>query len=135
MAQGRLTAAAGCAAVLAAGAVAELASPGSDHLLTGADYAVGAGFALAGAWLLATDRGSGRLSLATAASWFAGTAAAAVPGLPAYLDDVAALAYRGFLLHLLVRVLGQAAAGPRRAPAHRSAATSPCYCPCLRPAW
>jgi signal transduction histidine kinase len=107
MAQGQLTAAAGCAAVLAAGAVAELAGPGSTALLTGADYAVGTGFALTGAWLLATDRGSGRLSLATAATWFAGTAAAAVPGLPAYLGDVAALAYRGFLLHLLARALSQ----------------------------
>jgi signal transduction histidine kinase len=111
MAQGQLTAAAGCAAVLTAGVLAELASPSSATLLTGADYAVGAGFALTGAWLLATDRGSGWLSLATAASWFAGTAAAAVPGLPAYPGDVAALAYRGFLVHLLARGLSQ----PRQA--------------------
>ena len=111
MAQGQLTAAAGCAAVLAAGVLAELASPSSATLLTGADYAVGAGFALTGAWLLATDRGSGLLSLATAASWFAGTAAAAVPGLPAYPGNVAALAYRGFLVHLLARGLSQ----PRQA--------------------
>ena len=107
MAQGQLTAAAGCAAVLAAGAVAELAGPGSTALLTGADYAVGAGFALGGAWLLATDRGCGRLGLATAASWFAGTAAAAVPGLPAYLGDVAVLAYRGCLVNLFACTLTQ----------------------------
>jgi hypothetical protein len=105
MAQDRLTAAAGCAAVLAAGALAELAGSGQSILLTCADYAVGAGFALGGAWLMAADRGSGRLSLATAVAWFAGTAAAAAPGLPAYLGDVAVLAYRGVLVHLLVRVV------------------------------
>ena len=110
MAQSRLRAAAGCATVLAAGAGAELASPGSALPLTGADYAVGAGFALASVWLR-SDRASWRLSLATAASWFAGTAAAALPGLPAYVADVAVLAYRGFLVHLLVRALGRPAPG------------------------
>jgi len=110
VAQGRLTAAAGCATVLAAGAGAELASPGSALPLAGADYAVGAGFALASMWLR-SDRASWRLSLATAASWFAGTAAAALPGLPPYVDDVAVLAYRGFLMHLLVRALGRPSPG------------------------
>jgi hypothetical protein len=105
VAQGRLTAAAGCLAILAAGALAELAGPGQTILLTCSDYAVGAGFVMGGAWLMATDRGCGRLSLATAATWFAGTAAVAVSGLPSYLGDVAALAYRGVLVHLLIRVL------------------------------
>ena len=58
-----------------------------------------------------SDRASWRLSLATAASSFAGTATAAVPGLPVYLEDVAVLAYRGFLVHLLARALGRAAPG------------------------
>ncbi len=105
MAQGRLTAAAGCAAVLAAGALAELAGPGTTVLLTGADYAVGAGFAVAGAWLLGAGHRWGLLSLAAAVTWFAGTAAATVPGMPVYLGDVAALAYRGVLVHLMLRGL------------------------------
>ena len=67
MAQGRLAAAGACAAVLAAGTVAELAAPGPAGLLTAADYAVGVGFAVTGAWLWAAERGLGLLSLATAA--------------------------------------------------------------------
>lgn len=111
MAQGQLAAAAACAALLAAGAAAEIAAPGPAGLLAAADYAVGVGFAVTGAWLWAAERGLGLLSLATAATWFAGTLATVVPGLPGYPADVAVLAYRAALVHLLVRASG----GPRRA--------------------
>jgi hypothetical protein len=105
VAQDRLTAAAGCVAILAAGAAAEAAAPQTTVLLTAADYAVGAAFAVCGAWLTVAGRGWGWLSLATAAGWFAATAAAAAPWLPPYPGDVAALGYRAFLLHLLIRAL------------------------------
>jgi signal transduction histidine kinase len=111
MAQGRLAAAAACAALLAAGAAAEIAAPGPAGLLTAADYAVGVGFAVTGAWLWAAERGLGLLSLTTAATWFAGTLATVVPGLPGYPADVAVLAYRAVLVHLLMRASG----APRRA--------------------
>jgi hypothetical protein len=107
VAQGQLAAAGACAALLAAGAVAEIAAPGPTGLLTAADYAVGAGFALSGAWLWAAERSLGLLSLVTAATWFAGTLAVVVPGLPGYPGDVAVLAYRGVLVHLFVRALEQ----------------------------
>jgi hypothetical protein len=105
VAQSRLAAAGACAALLAVGAVAEIAAPGPTGLLTAADYAVGAGFVVSGAWLWAAERSLSLLSLATAATWFAGTLATAAPGLPGYLGDVAVLAYRGVLVHLLVRAL------------------------------
>jgi signal transduction histidine kinase len=89
--------------------VAEIVAPGPTGLLTAADYAVGAGFALSGAWLWAAERSLGLLSLVTAVTWFAGTLAVVVPGLPGYPGDVAALAYRGVLVHLLVRALGDRA--------------------------
>jgi hypothetical protein len=107
VAQGRLAAAGACAVLLAAGAVAEIAAPGPTDLLTAADYAVGAGFAVSGVWLWAAERSLSLLSLATAATWFAGTFASGVPGLSAYLGDVAVLAYRGVLVHLFVRALEQ----------------------------
>jgi hypothetical protein len=105
VAQNQLTAAAACAALLTAGAVAEIAAPGPTGLLTAADYAVGAGFAVSGAWLWAAERGLSLLSLATAATWFAGTLAIVVPGLPGYPGDVAVLAYRGVLVQLFVCAL------------------------------
>jgi hypothetical protein len=115
VAQSRLTATAGCAAILAAGAAAEAAAPEPTVLLTATDYAVGTAFAISGAWLIVAGRGWGWLSLATATGWFAGTAATAAPWLPSYLGDVAALSYRAFLLHLLVRALWeQRPAGAQR---------------------
>jgi signal transduction histidine kinase len=107
MAQGQLAAAGACAALLAAGVVAEIAAPGPTGLLTAADYAVGVGFAVTGAWLWSAERGLSLLSLAIAAAWFAGTLATVVPGLPGYPADIAVLAYRGVLVHLFVRALGQ----------------------------
>jgi len=68
---------------------------------------VGAAFALGGGWLLATGRRTGRISLATAACWFAGTAVSGASGLPTYFGDVVALGWRSFLLHLTVRTLEQ----------------------------
>jgi len=115
MAQNRLTAASGCAVILAAGAAAEAAAPEPTVLLTAADYAVGTAFAMCGAWLAVAGRGWGWLGSATAAGWFAGTAAAAASWLPSYPGDVAALGYRAFLLHLLIYVLrDQRPAGARR---------------------
>jgi hypothetical protein len=105
VAQGRLAAAGACAALLAAGAAVEFAAPGPTDLLTVADYAVGIGFAVSGAWLWAADRSLSLLSLATAATWFAGTLASVVLGLADYPADAAVLAYRGVLVHLFVRAL------------------------------
>jgi hypothetical protein len=116
MAQSQLTAAAACATLLAAGVLAEIVAPGPTDLLTVADYAVGVGFAVSGAWLWAAERTLSLLSLATAAAWFAGTFAGGVPGLPGYPGDVAVLAYRALLVHLFVRALG----GPRPAGLSRA---------------
>jgi len=108
VAQGQLTAAAGCAVILAAaGVAAEVAGPGPAGLPSVADFAVGAAFAGCGLSLIAAGRGWGWLGLVTAAGWFAATGAGAAPWLPAYLGNVAALGYRAFLLHLLVRALGR----------------------------
>ncbi len=107
MAQGQLTAAAGCAVIVAAGVAAEVAGPDPAALPSVADLAVGAAFAGCGLWLVAAGRSWGWLGLATAAGWFAGTAAGAAPWLPAYLGNVAALGYRALLLHLLARALGR----------------------------
>jgi signal transduction histidine kinase len=114
MAQSQLTAAAGCGVILAAGVAAEVAWPRSTALLTAADYAVGLTFAVCGAWLMVVGRSWGWISMATAAGWFAGTAAAAASWLPPYLSDVAALGYRAFLLHLLTRAISQPPANCRR---------------------
>ena len=110
VAQGQLTAAAGCAAILAAGVAAEVAGP--DPAVRARPLpicAVGAAFAGCGLWLVAAGRSWGWLGLVTAAGWFAGTAAGAAPWLPAYLGNVAALGYRAFLLYLLACALGAAA--------------------------
>ena len=107
MAQGQLTAAAGCAVILAADVAAEVARPAPAAVASVADLAVGAAFAGCGLWLVAAGRSWGWLGLATAAGWFAGTAAGAAPWLPAYLGNVAALGYRAFLLHLLACALGR----------------------------
>jgi hypothetical protein len=103
-----LTPAAGCGIILAAGIAAEVAAPGPTVLLATADYAVGAAFATCGLWLVAARRGWSWawLSMASAAAWFAGTAAAAAAQLPAYPGDVVSLSYRAFLVHLLERAVG-----------------------------
>jgi len=114
VAQGQLTAAAGCAVILAAGVAAEVAGPGPAAVLSVADLAVGAAFAGCGLWLVAAGRSWGWLGLVTAAAWFGGTAAGAAPWLPAYLGNVAALGYRAFLLHLLACALGRQPASTYR---------------------
>jgi signal transduction histidine kinase len=91
--------------VLGGGVIAEFVAASSTGVLTGADYVVGAAFALGGGWLLATGRRPGWIALATAASWFAGTALTGVTGLPTYIGDVLALSWRCFLIHLSVRTL------------------------------
>ena len=106
VAQGQLTAAAGCAVILAVGVAAEAAGPDPAAVTSVADLAVGAAFAGCGLWLVTAGRSWGWLGLATAAGWFTGTAAGAAPWLPAYLGNVAALGYRAFLLHLLACALG-----------------------------
>ena len=134
MAQSQLTAAAACAALLAVGAVVEIAAPGPAGLLTAADYAVGVGFAVSGAWLWTAERSLSLLGLATAATWFVGTLALGVLGLPGYPGDVAVLAYRGILVHLFVRALSG-----RRRPASAAGssplATSRSCCRFPRTAW
>jgi signal transduction histidine kinase len=115
VAPGRLAVAGACAVVLALGAAAEIAAPGPTDLLTVADYAVGVGFAVSGAWLWTAERTVSLLGIAAAATWFAGTFATGVPGLAGYLSDLGVLAYRGILVHLFVRALsGPRPAGPSR---------------------
>jgi signal transduction histidine kinase len=90
-------------AVVAGGVLAEAAAPGPVTLLTGADFAVGAGYAVVGAWLpRAGNPAGGWLALAVAAAWFFGSAA--VP-LPAYAAGIAVLGYRAMLTHLLLQGL------------------------------
>jgi signal transduction histidine kinase len=107
MAQGPLRAAACCGVILAAGAAAEIAWPGPTALLAAASYAVGLAFALCGAWLVAADCRWGWIGIAAAAGWFATEAAAAAPWLSAYVANVTALSYRGFLTHLLTCAISQ----------------------------
>jgi hypothetical protein len=114
VAQGQLTAAVGCAVILAAGVAAEAAGPDPAAVTSVADLAVGAAFAGCGLWLVAAGRSWGWLGLATAAGWFTGTAAVAAPWLPAYLGNVAALGYRAFLLPLLACALGRQPASTYR---------------------
>jgi hypothetical protein len=106
VAKDRLSSATGCVVALIGGAAAEHAVPGTSAILELADYAVGAALALSGAWLVWVERQGGWLALMTAAAWFAGTAAGST-NLPAYGGDVAALAYRGFLIDLFLRAVAQ----------------------------
>ena len=103
-------------AVLIGGAFAEAAAPGPVTLLTGADFAVGACYAVVGTWLLrvgGADRRArgpvaGWLALAVSAAWFVGTAATALPAaLPSYGAGVAVLGYRAMLTHLLLQSLNR----------------------------
>ena len=134
-------------AVLIGGALAEAAAPGPVTLLTGADFAVGACYAMVGAWLLrARGRGrdsagtgterpagspaSGWLALAVSAAWFAGTALSA---LPAYAAGVAVLGYRAMLTHLLVLSVNRQRTPGRRAAVGTRVAIVPCYAAVLLP--
>jgi signal transduction histidine kinase len=146
MAQGRLTGAARsglsragagqvsvilAGAVLIGGALAEAAAPGPVTRLTGADFAVGAGYAIVGGWLLRArgrggataadhlaggtqDHAGGWLALAVAAAWFLGTATSAMPAWPPYATGVAVLGYRAMLAHLLLQGLGSWRSPSRR---------------------
>jgi signal transduction histidine kinase len=132
-------------AILIGGAFAEAAAPGPVTPLTGADFAVGACYALTGAWLLRTPsrhdtawgarRVAGRaaggwLALAVAAAWFAGTAAAA---LPAYAAGVAVLGYRAMLTHLLLFSVNHQRTPRRRAAVRTRLAIALCYTAVLLP--
>jgi signal transduction histidine kinase len=132
-------------AILIGGAYAEAAAPGPVTPLTGADFAVGACYALTGAWLLRTPSrhgtawGAGRvagrpaggwLALAVAAAWFAGTAAAA---LPAYAAGVAVLGYRAMLTHLLLFSVNHQRTPRRRAAVRTRLAIALCYTAVLLP--
>lgn len=137
MAQDRLTGAAlaraGLASVLLiGGALAEAAAPGPATLLTGADFVVGAGYAVTGAWLLrAGSAVGGWLALTVAAAWFAGTAA--LP-LPPYLADIAVLGYRAMLTHLLLRGLDHGRLASRGAGSGARSFLGVCYGAVLLPA-
>jgi len=134
-------------AVLIGGALAEAAAPGPVTPLTGADFAVGACYALVGAWLLRThgrDRdtarsGAGRLAggpaagwlaLAVAVAWFCGTA---VLALPAYAAGVAVLGYRAPLTHLLLQGSYHWRAPSRRAGGGARLLILVCYAAVLLP--
>jgi signal transduction histidine kinase len=129
-------------AVLVGGALAEAAAPGPVTLLTGADFAVGAGYAAVGAWLLragGTDRRArdpvgGWLALAVSAAWFAGTAATALPAaLPSYGAGVAVLGYRAVLTHLLLQSLNHQRASSRREAMGTRLVIPLCYAAVLLP--
>jgi signal transduction histidine kinase len=138
-------------AVLIGGALAEAAAPGPVTLLTGADFAVGACYAVTGAWLLRSrGRGhdhagsgterlaggptSGWLALAVAAAWFSGTAVAALPAaLPSYGAAVAVLGYRAMLTHLLLRSVTHQRTPSRRAAVVARLLIVLCYAAVLLP--
>ena len=134
-------------AILVGGVLAEAAAPGPVTLLTAADFAVGAGYAAVGAWLLrassraryaagsGADRrvgspASGWLALAVAAAWFVGTAAAP---LPAYAAGVAVLGYRAMLTHLLLLSVNHQRTPGRRAVLGARLAILLCYTAVLLP--
>jgi len=134
-------------AILVGGVLAEIVAPGPVTLLTGADFAVGACYAVVGAWLLRA-RGRGRdsggsgterparspadgwLALAVSAAWFSGTAASA---LPAYAAGVAVLGYRAMLTHLLLRSVTHQRAPSRRAAVSARLLIVLCYAAVLLP--
>jgi hypothetical protein len=129
-------------AVLIGGALAEAAAPGPVTLLTGADFAVGACYAVVGAWLLraggadrpARDPVGGWLALAVSAAWFLGTAAAALPAaLPSYGAAVAVLGYRAILTHLLLRSVTHQRTPSRCAAASARLLIVLCYAAVLLP--
>jgi signal transduction histidine kinase len=101
--------------ILTGGIFAELAAPGPVMPLTGADFVVGACFAVTGG-RIARGTASGWLALAVSAAWFCGTAATAVPALPGYAAGITSLGYRAVLAHLLLVTLGPVRS-PRGAPA------------------
>jgi signal transduction histidine kinase len=170
VAEGKLTAAgggvprgrlsqtgAGQAGIIAAGAIwaggvlAETAAPGPVTLLTAADFAVGAGYAAVGAWLLrvgrrgrdstgdaagelATVPAGGWLALAVSAAWFCGTAAATRPAaLPLYGAAVAILGYRAILTHLLLQGLNHWRSPSRKAGTGTRLVILACYAAVLLP--
>jgi signal transduction histidine kinase len=126
-------------AVLIGGVLAEAAAPGPATLLTGADFAVGACYAVVGAWLLRVgpggrDTAGGWLALAVSAAWFAGTAAAALPAaLPSYAAGVAVLGYRAMLTHLLLHSLNHQRTSSRREAMGTRLLISLCYAAVLLP--
>jgi signal transduction histidine kinase len=133
-------------AILAGGVLAEIAAPGPATLLTGADLAVGACYAVVGAWLLrAHGRGrdtagsgadhragpaGGWLALAVSAAWFFGTA---VTALPAYAAGVAVLGYRAMLMHLLLHGLNHSRSPRQRAGGGARLVIAVCYAAVLLP--
>jgi signal transduction histidine kinase len=122
-------------AVLAGGAFAEAAAPGPVTLLTAADFAVGACYAVVGAWLLrAGSPAAGWLALAVSAAWFLGTAAAGLPiALPSYGVAVAILGYRAMLTHLLLQGLDHWRFPSREAGTATRLVISACYAAVLLP--
>jgi signal transduction histidine kinase len=138
-------------AILVGGVLAEIVAPGPVTLLTGADFAVGACYAVVGAWLLRA-RGRGRdsggsgterparspadgwLALAVSAAWFLGTALSALPAaLSSYGAGVAVLGYRAMLTHLLLRSVTRQRARSRRVAVSARLVIVLCYAAVLLP--
>jgi signal transduction histidine kinase len=138
-------------AILVGGVLAEIVAPGPVTLLTGADFAVGACYAVVGAWLLRA-RGRGRdsgesgterparspadgwLALAVSAAWFLGTALSALPAaLSSYGAGVAVLGYRAMLTHLLLRSVTSQRTPSRRAAGSARLLIVLCYAAVLLP--
>jgi signal transduction histidine kinase len=119
--------------VLAGGVLAEIVVPGPVNALAGADLAVGACYAAAGALMLRGRRpGGGWLALAVSGAWFIGTASASV-ALPAYATAVAVLGYRALLAHLLLLSLIYWRTGNRWVGRGARALIAACYAAVLLP--
>ncbi|WP_028063388.1 sensor histidine kinase [Solirubrobacter soli] len=102
MAKGRLIA----GTVVALGVAAELLGGVTARGLAVADLLTGIAAGLGGAWLLRRAGATADLAVATAVAWFAGTLDGSANAALDAIGGVCVLAYRGPLLHLLLRVVG-----------------------------
>ena len=103
MAQGPVARAAAIVAVLGLGISAEIIAPTSSPALAALDLAVGGFVGCMGVLLLSKAPAIGLLCLTTAAAWFLGTLNGASFAGATIIGGVFLLAYRGPLLHLMLR--------------------------------
>ena len=103
MAQGSVARAAEIGAVLGLGIAAEIVAPSSSPALAALDLAVGGFLGCMGVLLLSKAPAIAFLCLMTAAAWFLGTLNGASFAGASILGGVFLLAYRGPLLHLMLR--------------------------------
>ena len=103
MAQGPVARAAAIVAVLGLGISAEIIAPTPSPALAALDLAVGGFVGCMGVLLLSKAPAIGLLCLTTAAAWFLGTLNGASFAGATIVGGVFLLAYRGPLLHLMLR--------------------------------